>query len=91
MQTAAGRLAIGGQDCHKESACAFTGEISAEMLRDVGASAVIVGHSERRKHHGETDAMVAAKANAARRAGLLAIICIGETQSQRKDGQALSV
>ena len=61
------------------------------MLKDAGASAVIVGHSERRQHHGETDAIVAAKAKAARRAGLLAIICIGETQSQRLNGKALSV
>ena len=61
------------------------------MLKDAGASAVIVGHSERRQHHGETDAIVAAKAKAARRAGLLAIICIGETKSQRLDGKALSV
>ncbi len=91
VQTAAGRLAIGGQDCHTDSAGACTGDISAEMLRDAGASAVILGHSERRQHHGETDAMVAAKANAARRAGLLAIICIGETESQRKDGKALGV
>ncbi len=91
VQTAAGRIAIGGQDCHTDSAGAFTGDISADMLKDAGASAVIVGHSERRQHHGETDAMVAAKANAARRAGLLAIICIGETQSQRKDGTALGV
>ncbi len=91
VQTAAGRLAIGGQDCHTDSAGAFTGDMSAEMLRDAGASAVIVGHSERRQHHGETDAMVAAKASAAKRAGLLAIICIGETQSQRKDDTALSV
>ena len=91
VQTAAGRIAIGGQDCHMESAGAFTGDISAEMLRDAGASAVIVGHSERRQHHGETDAMVAAKAKAAWRAGLLAIICIGETESQRKDGKALGV
>ena len=91
VQSAAGQIAIGGQDCHTEIAGAFTGDISAEMLKDAGASAVIVGHSERRQHHGETDAMVAAKAKAARRAGLLAIICIGETQSQRLDGKALSV
>ncbi len=91
VQTVAGRIAIGGQDCHTDIAGAFTGDVSAEMLRDAGASAVIVGHSERRQHHGETDAMVAAKANAARRAGLLAIICIGETDAQRKDGKALSV
>ena len=67
-------LAIGGQDCHAEAAGAFTGDISAEMLRDAGATAVIVGHSERRRYHGETDAVVRAKAIAARRAGLLAII-----------------
>lgn len=70
---------------------AFTGDISAEMLRDAGASAVIVGPSARRQHHGETDAVVAAKAEAARRAGLLAIICIGETNAQRLAGKALSV
>ena len=91
VQTAAGRIAIGGEDCHAEIAGAFTGDISAEMLKDAGASAVIVGHSERRQHHGETDTMVAAKANAARRAGLLAIICIGETDVQRAEGKALSV
>ena len=91
VQTAAGRIAIGGEDCHTEITGAFTGDISAEMLKDAGASAVIVGHSERRQHHGETDAIVAAKARAARRAGLLAIICIGETKSQRLDGKALSV
>jgi triosephosphate isomerase len=91
VQTAAGRIAIGGEDCSPELAGAFTGDISAEMLQDAGASAVIVGHSERRQHHGETDALVAAKAKAARRAGLLAIICIGETKTQRLAGEALSV
>jgi triosephosphate isomerase len=91
VQVAAGRIGIGGQDCHAAIAGAFTGDISAEMLKDAGASSVIVGHSERRQHHGETDAMVAAKASAAWRAGLLVIICIGETQSQRNDGNALSV
>ncbi len=90
-QTAAGRIAIGGQNCDKEIKGAFTGDISAAMLRDAGASAVIVGHSERRRHHGETDALVAAKAKSAWRAGLLAIICIGETKSQRMAGKALSV
>jgi len=90
-QTAAGRIAIGGEDCDAEVSGAFTGDISAEMLKDAGASAVIVGHSERRQHHGETDSIVAAKAKAARRAGLLAIICIGETKSQRLEGRALSV
>ena len=85
------RIAIGGQNCHPETAGAFTGDLSAEMLRDAGASAVILGHSERRQGHGETDAIVAAKANAARRTGLLSIICIGETQSQRAAGQTLQV
>src|SRR5271156_543388 len=64
-------VAIGGQDCHALAAGAYTGDISAEMLKDAGASAVIVGHSERRQHHGETDSIVAAKAKAALRAGLL--------------------
>jgi triosephosphate isomerase len=84
-------IAIGGQDCHAEPSGAFTGDISAEMLRDAGATSVIVGHSERRQHHGETDAAVAAKARAAWRAGLVAIICIGETEAQRDQGDALSV
>ena len=77
------RVAIGGQDCHAEPAGAYTGDIAAEMLKDAGARAVIVGHSERRHYHGETDAMVRAKALAARRAGLLAIICVGETRAER--------
>jgi triosephosphate isomerase len=89
--TAAGRIAVGGEDCHAEMEGAFTGDISAEMLKDAGASSVIVGHSERRRYHHETDAMVAAKARAALHAGLTAIICIGETQSDRRDGKALSV
>ena len=91
VQAAAGRIGIGGEDCSTEMAGAFTGDLSAEMLKDAGACAVIVGHSERRQHHGETDVIVAAKAKAARRAGLLAIICIGETNSQRLAGNALSV
>ena len=90
-QVAAGHIAIGGQNCHAETSGALTGDVSAEMLKDAGASAVIVGHSERRQNHGETDAIVAAKVKAAWRAGLLAIICIGETESQRQDGKALSV
>ena len=84
-------VAIGAQDCHAERAGAFTGDISAEMLKDAGASAVIVGHSERRAGHGESDADVRAKAMAAHRAGLLAIVCVGETQSERDAGRALSV
>ena len=85
------RIAIGGQDCHAEAAGAYTGDISAEMLRDAGAAAVIVGHSERRRYHGETDAAVRAKAIAARRAGLLAIICIGETRAERDAGHTRDV
>jgi len=91
VEMAAGCLLIGGETCHSEISGPFTGDISAEMLKDAGACAVIVGHSERRQHHGETDTVIAAKAAAARRAGLLAIICIGETKSQRQDGQALHV
>ena len=79
---------IGGQDCHALPAGAYTGDISAEMLADAGATAVIVGHSERRHYHGETDAAVRAKALAARRAGLLAIVCVGETRAERDAGQA---
>lgn len=90
-QTAAGRIAIGSQDCHPGICGAFTGDISAEMLRDSGASAVIVGHSERRQMHGETNADVCAKARAAWRAGLLAIICIGETEEERASGSHLDV
>ena len=85
------RIAIGGQDCHAEPSGAHTGDISAEMLADAGAVAVIVGHSERRKDHDETNAMVRAKALAARRAGLLAIICVGETRPERDAGRALPV
>ncbi len=85
------RVAIGGQDCHAEPAGAFTGDIAAEMLKDAGASAVIVGHSERRQYHCETDAVVCAKAHAARRAGLLAIVCVGETRAERDAGKALDV
>src|SRR5436190_24139032 len=86
-----GRVRIGGQDCHPEPAGAFTGDISAEMLRDAGASAVIVGHSERRTYHNETDPMVRAKALAASRAGIIAIVCVGETNDQRAADQALEV
>jgi triosephosphate isomerase (TIM) len=84
-------VTIGGQDCHALEAGAFTGDISAEMLRDAGARAVIVGHSERRQYHGETDAAVRAKALAAHRAGLLAIVCIGETRAERDSGRAREV
>jgi len=84
-------VAIGGQDCHAQRSGAFTGDISAEMLKDAGAAAVIVGHSERRQHHGETDAAVRAKAEGAQRAGLLPIICVGETRGQRRAGETLMV
>lgn len=82
---------VGGQDCHAEASGAHTGDIAAEMLADAGASAVIVGHSERRADHGETDADVNAKARAAWRAGLLAIVCVGETEAQRDAGETLDV
>ncbi len=85
------RVAIGGQDCHALAFGAYTGDISAEMLRDAGAAAVIVGHSERRRYYGETDAAVRAKARAANRAGLLAIVCVGETRAEREAGEALVV
>jgi triosephosphate isomerase len=82
---------LGGQDCHVAVSGAHTGDISAEMLKDAGASHVIVGHSERRTDHGETDAAVFAKAEAAWRAGLVAIICIGETRAERESGATLAV
>ena len=85
------RIEIGGQDCHAEPSGAFTGDISAEMLADLGAKAVIVGHSERRTLHQETDAEVRAKAQAAWRAGLTAIVCVGETRAEREAGNTLDV
>jgi triosephosphate isomerase (TIM) len=84
-------LSLGGQDCHPKASGAHTGDISAEMLADAGASAVIVGHSERRADHGETDALVRQKAEAAWRAGLTAIVCIGETQHHRDGGKTLDI
>ena len=86
-----GIVMLGGQDCHAKESGAHTGDISAEQLRDAGASHVIVGHSERRADHGETDAAVAAKAMAAHRAGLASIICVGETEAQRDAGETLEV
>ncbi len=85
------RIAIGGQDCHAKASGAFTGDIAAEMLANIGAKAVIVGHSERRTYHRETDADVRAKAEAAWRAGLAAIVCIGETQAEREAKKTLDV
>ena len=90
-RAAAGRIAIGGEDCAAEAEGAFTGDVSADMLKDAGATAVILGHSERRRHHDEIDATVAAKTASAWRSGLLAIVCIGESESQRRDGRTLPV
>jgi triosephosphate isomerase len=84
-------LAIGAQDCHPKASGAHTGDLSAEMLADAGASAIIVGHSERRADHGESDAQVRQKTEAVWRAGLTAIVCIGETRQQRDAGQALDI
>jgi triosephosphate isomerase len=85
------KVAIGAQDCHPAASGAHTGDLSAEMLADAGATAVIVGHSERRADHGESDAVVRQKAEAAWRAGLTAIVCVGETRAERDAGQALAV
>jgi triosephosphate isomerase len=82
---------VGAQDCHPDRSGAHTGDLSAEMLADAGAVAVIVGHSERRVDHNETDTMVQAKARAARRAGLTAIVCVGETRAQREASKTLDV
>jgi triosephosphate isomerase (TIM) len=84
-------LAVGAQDCHPEASGAHTGDISAEMLADAGATAIIVGHSERRADHGETDALVRQKAEAAWRAGLVAIVCVGETRRERDAEKTLDV
>ena len=92
VQAVAGSpVAVGGQNCHDKPSGAHTGEIATEMLRDAGVSHVIVGHSERRSDCGETDAMVRAKAEAAWRAGLLPIVCIGETLAEREAGKTLAV
>jgi triosephosphate isomerase len=85
------KIRVGGQDCHWNPAGAHTGDISPEMLKEAGCSAVIVGHSERRTNHGETDEMVAKKARGVQRAGLTAIVCIGETLDERKGGKTLEV
>jgi triosephosphate isomerase len=84
-------ITVGAQDCHPKASGAHTGDISAEMLADVGATAIIVGHSERRADHGESDVLVRQKAEAVWRAGLTAIVCIGETQHQRDAGQTLDI
>jgi triosephosphate isomerase (TIM) len=84
-------LGVGAQDCHPKASGAHTGDLAAEMLADAGARAIIVGHSERRADHGESDALVRQKAEAAWRAGLTAIVCIGETREQRDAGKALDI
>ena len=91
LAAAQGRAAVGGQDCHAAVQGAHTGDIAAAMLADLGARHVIVGHSERRADHGETDAAVAAKARAAIAAGLAPIICVGESLEHRKAGRANAV
>ncbi len=84
-------IALGGQDCHASASGAFTGDVSAEMWADLSARFVILGHSERRQYHAETDAIVAAKAAAACRAGLSPIICVGESLAERDAGETLTV
>ena len=92
MARAAGQgIEVGGQDCRAETHGAFTGDVSAAMLKDAGATLVILGHSERRQGYGETDALVASKAEAAMAAGLSPIICVGETLEQREAGRAVEI
>src|SRR5271166_6452276 len=83
-------IALGGQDCHPAPKGAFTGDVSAEMLADAGCAYVILGHSERRHGHGETDALVREKVGAARRAGLVPVVCVGESLAQRGAGEAVA-
>ena len=91
VQTAGSKLMIGGQDCHPKASGAHTGDISAEMIADAGGTLVIVGHSERRADHSEGDALVRAKAEAGWRAGLLVVLCVGETEAQRQAGETNAV
>jgi triosephosphate isomerase len=86
-----GKVSLGAQDCHAKDSGAFTGDIAAPMIKDAGAQYVIVGHSERRQYHGETDAVVKAKADAALKAGLTVIVCVGETRAEREAGKAIEV
>ncbi len=90
-RAAGGPVMVGGQDCHAAAQGAHTGDIAATMLRDAGASHVILGHSERRADHGEDDAKVRAKTRAAHAAGLVAIVCVGETEADRDAGRTLAV
>ena len=89
--TAGSGLAVGGQDCHAKQSGAHTGDVSAAMLADAGCRYVIVGHSERRADHAESSELVAAKAKAAHEAGLIAIVCVGETEAERDRGATLDV
>ena len=91
MQFSDEAIQIGAQDCHTNVSGAHTGDISAEMLADAGAAYVIVGHSERRADHGESDALIKTKAEAVLRAGLTPIICVGEMEADRKAGDALDI
>ncbi len=91
MRDACEVIGVGGQDCHTEESGAFTGDVAAAMLKDAGADFTIVGHSERRAMHGETDAVVKAKAEAALETGLGVIVCVGETEAERDAGKALEV
>ena len=86
-----GLIAVGGQDCHAEASGAHTGDVSAPMLADLGCTYAIVGHSERRMNHAEDNALIWSKAIAAQRAGLTAIICVGETEAERDRGDALDI
>ncbi|MGR3616007.1 MAG: triose-phosphate isomerase [Paracoccaceae bacterium] len=90
-QTEGSAIAIGGQDCHCEGSGAHTGDVSAEMLKDAGASAAILGHSERRAEHGETDSFVRAKVVSVLNAGMQAVVCLGESLTERESGQTLQV
>lgn len=91
MREAVESIGVGGQDCHVEAGGAFTGDVSAPILADAGADFTIVGHSERRALHGETSALVRAKAEAAQAAGLSVILCVGETEAERDSGRAEAV
>ncbi len=84
-------LAVGAQDCHQAAAGAFTGDVAAPMVAETGATHVILGHSERRQYHGETDAMVRAKVETAVRAGLIPIVCVGESAAERHAGHETEV
>lgn len=90
-EVAGPKIAVGGEDCHTKVSGAFTGDIAPEMLADAGATNVIVGHSERRQYHGETDALIAEKTKAGWRAGLKVIVCVGELEAERVAGKAEAV